>query len=447
MKRTRLKLLLATGLIALGFNFTPQLASGIEVLRDDFNGTNLNAAWTLTTSTNCASYAYGVSNSALNLTQITEGARGSLGNGNWWATVMCSRNFAPVGDFAVHYEFSWNEISGTGSMQGNYVDLILGEPTSAGYFDAWSLYPGEAYARSDFEVLGPYNPGFDSSNFLPNSGSASVDITRTNRTLTVWWHSASLDRMILQNTNATNAPLTGVTLHFELYPYQANAFGSEAANLITVSGTPVTYPRDAAEVKQRNPGATDGEYMIDPDGPGGNPPFSVYCYNMAGTPKEYLTLVRTGEGTNYAMHKAGGAKPGTDLYTHYSKIRLNPSKLVVDREDITFSVSRGTVNGWTTFDYADAGDCIAPYSQQGRANVDLRDTPFRVDPAVQFGLGTSYQGAGSANYSTDRKVVDVTGGGYCGRYWPQTDFILSFDPSLVTPAIAPTIAPPASRKA
>ena len=216
--------------------------------------------------------------------------------------------------------------------------------------------------------------------------------------------------------------------------------------LLAASQTFATdYPHNAAEVKQQNPGAPDGEYMIDPDGPGGNPPFSVYCYNMAEIPKEYLSLARVGEGTNFAMYKAGGGRSGTDIYTHFYKIRLNLPSLAVDTRDLTFSVSRGVVGGtMTNFFYAAAGDCVAPYSKLGRANVDLRDTPLRIDPSVQFSVGPitqSYLGAGSATFSADRKVVDLTGGGYCGDYEPVNPpgLVLSFDPSLVEPAIAPTI--------
>ena len=44
--------------------------------------------------------------------------------------------------------------------------------------------------------------------------------------------------------------------------------------------------QDCADIKAANPAATDGTYVI---APGGNP-FFVHCHDMAGTPREYLTL-------------------------------------------------------------------------------------------------------------------------------------------------------------
>ena len=61
---------------------------------------------------------------------------------------------------------------------------------------------------------------------------------------------------------------------------------------------------------------------------------------------------------------------------------------------------------------------------------------------MQF-LLEGYQPAGGANTSSDRKVVDMTGGGYCGFLnvgGGSAQFMrLSFDPGLVTPAVVPTI--------
>src|SRR4051812_22004455 len=53
---------------------------------------------------------------------------------------------------------------------------------------------------------------------------------------------------------------------------------------------------DCAAIHAANPSAPDGDYIISP---GGNT-FTVYCHDMAGTPREYLTLVNTGGGRNYS---------------------------------------------------------------------------------------------------------------------------------------------------
>ena len=105
-------------------------------------------------------------------------------------------------------------------------------------------------------------------------------------------------------------------------------FSAKAASLLALAGmmttgalaqvNPASYPTNAAEIKLRNPAAQDGLYVIDGDGP--NPPFVVYCYDMAGNPKAYIELAMVGEGTNYSMNAAGGPYPGTDIVTPFSQV-------------------------------------------------------------------------------------------------------------------------------
>ncbi|MBL8685079.1 MAG: hypothetical protein JNK05_38235 [Myxococcales bacterium] len=61
------------------------------------------------------------------------------------------------------------------------------------------------------------------------------------------------------------------------------------ANSACVSGTCVA--RSCLGVRELRMGsATDGEYTIDPDGAGAETPFTVYCADLASTPREYLSV-------------------------------------------------------------------------------------------------------------------------------------------------------------
>jgi hypothetical protein len=94
-------------------------------------------------------------------------------------------------------------------------------------------------------------------------------------------------------------------------------------------------PSSCAEYKSSNASATDGEYTISINGNFA----TVYCHNMGGTPKEYLTLVKTGDTANFSNFGRGQNSNG--LTTKYSKVRFDPSTLTVNIGDTTFSNSTG----------------------------------------------------------------------------------------------------------
>jgi hypothetical protein len=106
------------------------------------------------------------------------------------------------------------------------------------------------------------------------------------------------------------------------------------------------------------PVAPDGDYLINN---GGNV-FQVYCADMDSTPVEYLSLWSSGQ--NYAQYTAGGASPGTDVLTTYSRVRLLPDALQIDISDVRHSSSTGSLEHGaytvTSMYYGVAMDCIAP---------------------------------------------------------------------------------------
>jgi hypothetical protein len=195
--------------------------------------------------------------------------------------------------------------------------------------------------------------------------------------------------------------------------------GTTVTPRLIATPTPThTKPASCQEIRDADPTAPDGGYLIKPD----DLPFTVYCHDMAGTPKEYLTLLYTGGESNFSQYPVGGATTTTEtVTTHYNKIRLDPSNLTVDIADHTFATSTGQINlsgppysfDWRPYAYA--SDCrYWPNAPNGQANIDLTGTPFIVsDTFSTFG----WQAGGSATYSADsHQVVKLVGGGHCGGF-------------------------------
>lgn len=186
---------------------------------------------------------------------------------------------------------------------------------------------------------------------------------------------------------------------------------------------------DCADIRDRNPAAGDGNYVIST----GGKTFRVYCHDMAGSPRDYLTLVNTGGSFNYSLHGFVGG-PNAPVTTHYTRVRIDPVTLLVNIGDQTFSASDGYDCCYgstpvTSMPYATAGSCDGWFGRMGSANVDLTGTPFIVDDV--FTVGGWYT-RGSANsgdvlafagqmipIAVQGAVVNTTGGGGCGSTSPK----------------------------
>lgn len=168
-----------------------------------------------------------------------------------------------------------------------------------------------------------------------------------------------------------------------------------------------------------DPALPDGDYTLyvgsDPQ-----KPWKAYCMDMAGTPKEYLTLQNT-TNANFSQYTAGGASPGTHVRTSFTKVRLDPVTLQVDPGDQTFSASTGSLTHGQTpvasMPYGAAMDCVDAASTTGVANLDFTGLPFVAAPN-QFTV-SGYQPNGTTTYGGGGRTVDLTGGGYCG--WNTID--------------------------
>jgi len=189
------------------------------------------------------------------------------------------------------------------------------------------------------------------------------------------------------------------------------------------------FAPDCAAIAEANPKAGDGEYLISP----GGKTFSVYCHDMAGTPREYLTLVNTGGSYNYSLHGFVGG-PNAPVTTHYTRIRIDPATLLVNIGDQTFSTSEGYdccygTTPVTSMPYANAASCDGWFGRMGSANVDLTGLPFIVDDVFTVG-GWYTRGSANSGYvfafagqmipiAVQGAIVNTTGGGGCGATSPK----------------------------
>lgn len=164
--------------------------------------------------------------------------------------------------------------------------------------------------------------------------------------------------------------------------------------------------------------------------------FTIVCTGARAVPKVYLALPRTIRGGNFSQYTAGGASPGTDVVTRYSRIRLDPVPVrlwpLTFRANIadqryswsTGSLCHSTALGCTgdrlvrSMPYGVAFDCRGGGAATGRANIDLRGTPFAV-ASMFVKQGTAP--IGSTTWDSPQ-VVNLTGGGYCGWNAPGAMF-------------------------
>jgi hypothetical protein len=168
----------------------------------------------------------------------------------------------------------------------------------------------------------------------------------------------------------------------------------------------VTILPTCQAIHNSEPHATDGQYLLFNNGN----LLTVYCAGMSTTPRSYITLQKTGPNDNFSQYTAGGASPGTNVRTVFTRVGIDPATLQVDIGDLTFASSTGSLlhggsTRVTSMAYGVAMACIAP-SNAGVANINLTVTPFQV--ASTFALG-GFSPAGTATISPGSQVVSLTG--------------------------------------
>ena len=196
----------------------------------------------------------------------------------------------------------------------------------------------------------------------------------------------------------------------------------------TLTPTAVPLPLTCGDIRAQNAGhlvdgaeaeeaAVDGEYTIYLNR---NPaqPLTIYCHNMASTPTEYITLLNTGEGVNFASVRY----PAQQLVTSYTKLRIDPRTLVVDVSDRTFATVAGELPATALIGSVDYGTAVGcnegvPGTVVANGNIDLTGLPLVLAEEATFYMsGLDVEGSGAA-VSESRQVVEMVVGGRCG--WVQ----------------------------
>ncbi|MET1071366.1 MAG: GON domain-containing protein [Umezawaea sp.] len=200
----------------------------------------------------------------------------------------------------------------------------------------------------------------------------------------------------------------------------ALALAVAVAPSATAQPVPTLPPGSCAGIHALLPIAGDGNYTLNT----GTHLVPVYCHDMAGTPREYITL----GAANFSQYTAGGAAPGTNVRTTFTRVRLNPATLTVDINDLTFATSTGSLThggtAVTSMPYGVGFSCDSTPSGVGR--IDLTGTAFLLADTFQVG---GFTASGSATTSPDNRSADLAGGGYCGWISPAPYIYSPFNPT------------------
>lgn len=163
-------------------------------------------------------------------------------------------------------------------------------------------------------------------------------------------------------------------------------------------------------------------------------PWTALCELAGNQFVEYLVLPNS--ANNFSQYTAGGAAIGMDVRTTYSALRVDPVTLKVSCGNQRHATSVGMLGhpnspnpiSVTSMPYGVAMGCNR--SANGIGKIDLSGTPFAV--AQSAFVSDGIDSLGGASYSNGNRVVNLTGGGYCGWQDPKpgVNNPLNADPSV-----------------
>ncbi|OJT18974.1 hypothetical protein BO221_36235 [Archangium sp. Cb G35] len=253
--------------------------------------------------------------------------------------------------------------------------------TNTGGIPSWNKY----YAA--------YGEAGDCDTLSSSMGKSNVDLSGTPFAVTATWATTGY-----QATGGSTISANGQVV---------NATGGGRCGVTAVSGAlTVRYTGYSACLDVIRGGGTPNQDYTLYFGLNPAKPFTAYCHGNGNT---YLTLSNAA-GSNFSQYlKVEGAS----VTTTWSKVRLDTVAEKLDIYDVRFATSVGAIPAWNKYyaSFGEAGDCVGPNSSTGRANVDLRGTPFAVTATWAT---TGYAAKGGYTLSSNDQVVNVTGGGSCG---------------------------------
>jgi len=190
-----------------------------------------------------------------------------------------------------------------------------------------------------------------------------------------------------------------------------SASGSASGSAVPTANKPAT----CADVLAADPSAVDGDYTLYIGGDESKP-WQAYCWNMGGSPAEFLPLVMVMGDHNFSQYTSTPGNGWTDVRTNFLRVRIDPATLKIDIGDETFTSSTGLLydNG-VEVESMPFGVAMSCSTTLGQANIDLRGTSFAL-ASVFTPSGASP--AGVATFDAAKQVLDLTGGGLCG--WSST---------------------------
>lgn len=165
-----------------------------------------------------------------------------------------------------------------------------------------------------------------------------------------------------------------------------------AAGLLAAAGCTAEQPgatdtegaASCREIVDADPTAADGEYILYVEGDRGRP-WQAYCHDMAGQPREYLTLTAEGADRNQSRLRVYDGRGYSAVTTRYERVRIDPRQLDVDIGDQTFATSEGGAEAGNTtvrsmpFGVAAACSTQPEVALIARSSIDLGGTPFILE--------------------------------------------------------------------
>lgn len=227
--------------LVLAFTVTcfAQSINADSIIFDDFDDGQLDPRWQVS-FTYADGWTYKEAGTNLTVNDISNTvfneALNDLRIG--WSTVTLSQSFSPVSNFQTKFNFSWDSEGKVQPEQYVWIELLDAEENvivRAGYRDAWVENSGGSIASIGDSA---YSSGPET---LPLSGSAMVEILRTDDFIDIVWNGINL----ISGVNTAN--ITKVELSFGYYANigwngDFSFFGTESIDQVVFEGTLAAAP-------------------------------------------------------------------------------------------------------------------------------------------------------------------------------------------------------------
>jgi len=211
----------------------------MNVLIDDFNDNVLDNQWSIYFY-NANSWTYSELNSKLSVTDIEH-------NGTTPTVRLVRLLSQSVSDFALTFNFSWDSENSLNAVQIVNVSLWdsnLNFMARAGYNDSWTSYSSTGNGRGVFYLYDYFGSSqirpFRADNYnMPDSGSASITVSRENNNLMSFSWIGSGGTATYKSSVVNDQPLSGIVIEFYTYNYAQAFFGTVEIDLIKVDSNSV----------------------------------------------------------------------------------------------------------------------------------------------------------------------------------------------------------------